>query len=91
MAVIRSVYHVHVRGKGPSLLGNAPRLQRRPDGCVTIREKSADRTGLPIIEMGANAANFDKPGIYVRAEVFDEMRPGETRCCARLGSITKPA
>jgi hypothetical protein len=41
----------------------------------------AAKIGLPIVETGANApANFDKPGIYVRAEVFDEMRPGETRC-----------
>ena len=51
------------------------------------RRKSADKTGLPIIELGCNApANFDKPGIYVRPEVFDENRPGETRITRTYGS-----
>jgi len=68
-----------VRTKGPSLLG--------ADGRASIREReSADRTGLAIIETGANApADFDKPGVYVRPEVYDENRPGEFRCVRTYG------
>jgi hypothetical protein len=87
MAVIRSIYHVHVRGKGPSLLGNAPNFSGGRLDAFDYAKEAAERTGLAIVEMGANApANFDKPGIYVRPEVFDENRPGEYRCFRTYGS-----
>jgi hypothetical protein len=86
MAVIRSIYHVHVRGKGPSLLGNAPNFSGGRMDALQYARESADKLRLPIVETGANApANFDKPSVYVRAEVFDENRPGEYRCMRTYG------
>jgi len=86
MAVLRQFYHVHIRGEGPTL-GNAPNFSSgsRLDA-VDYAKEASHRTGLPVVEMGANApANFDKPGVYLRPEVFDEMRPGETRCMRTYG------
>jgi hypothetical protein len=86
MAVIRSVYHVNIVGKGPSFVGNAPCFSGGRLDAFDYAKEASERTGLPIIETGCNArAEFDKPGVYLRPEVFDEMRPGETRCFRTYG------
>jgi hypothetical protein len=84
--VIRSVYHIHIRGAGPTL-GNAPNFSGGRMDAFDYAKEASERTGLPIVEMGANApADFDKPGIYLRPEVFDENAPGEYRCFRTYGS-----
>ncbi len=86
MAIIRSVYHVHVVGKGPSFVGNAPNFSGGRMDAFDYAKEASERTGLPIIETACNApADFDKPGIYVRPEVYDENRPGEFRCFRTFG------
>jgi hypothetical protein len=87
MAVIRSTYFVHVVGKGPSLIGNAPNFSGGRLDAFDYAKEASERTGLPIIETGCNApADFAKPGVvYIRAECYDEMRPGETRCVRTFG------
>jgi hypothetical protein len=62
------------------------------DGCLSecrafARDQAAN-LNLPIVEVpGVNpdlqAKDFEKPAIYIVAEQFDELAPGETRVFRR--------
>jgi hypothetical protein len=75
-----------VRGKG-QLLGDVPSFSGGRLDAFTYAEEASKRTGLPIVQTGANinVSPLTEPGVYIVPEVFDEMRPGETRCFRTYG------
>ena len=85
MAVLRSIYHVHVRGKGPSLLGNAPGFSGGRMDAYAYATEMVEKTGLPIIEMGANVPPISTSRASTCALKFS-TKCGRVRrvACARM-------
>jgi len=79
IAAIRTAWSVFVRPLGSGLEQN---FAGSYSECQEFAEEYAAKSGLAIFQGGANAKpdTFAEPGIYLAAQIYDELAPNERRC-----------